>query len=120
VAASNLALLLVTYRSDKDSLDRAKVLIAPFEGSKIPAYEDAVGWVKFKVGLYQQALPLLRAAVQEAPDSVLTRYHLGMAQLQTGDRKEARRNIELAVGSGRPFLGLQDAKDTLSELNHDG
>jgi Tfp pilus assembly protein PilF len=48
------------------------------------------------------------------------RYHLGMAQLKTGDRSDARKNIEGAVTSGRPFLGDQDARNVLSELKHDG
>ena len=119
-AANNLAMLLVSYRSDPESLRRARVLTAGLENSREPAFRDTLGWVKFKSGEYQQALPLLRSAVADSPGSILMRYHLGMVQLKTGDRDDARKNLDMAVSSGRPFLGQQDARHVLDGLKHDG
>ncbi|MBS0379237.1 MAG: tetratricopeptide repeat protein [Proteobacteria bacterium] len=120
VVANNLAMLLVSYRSDAASLARAQSLAKPLESSKNASFQDTAGWVRYKGGEFQQALPLLQAAVAQSPESVLMRYHLGMAQLKTGDRDGARRNIELALDSGRTFLGQQDARNALNELKHDG
>jgi tetratricopeptide (TPR) repeat protein len=119
-AASNLAMLLVTYRTDTASLERAQSLATTLGKANDAAFTDTRGWVMFKSGNYQQALPLLTAAAAHDPESMLKRYHLGMVQLRTGDREAARKNIELAVDSKRPFLGQQDAKNVLVDLKHDG
>jgi tetratricopeptide (TPR) repeat protein len=120
VVASNLAMLLVSYHTDPASLQRARTLTANLRDSGNPTFQDALGWVKFKSGEYRQALPLLQAAAAESPGSMLMRYHLGMAQLKTGDRDAARKNLEAAVTSGRPFLGIGEAKLALSQLTHNG
>src|SRR5262252_4082678 len=84
IAANNLAMLLVTYRKDHSSLDRARDLTAPFANSNVPALLDTRGWVMFKRGDLLQALAALEKASAEAPDSSVIRYHLGMAELQAG------------------------------------
>jgi tetratricopeptide (TPR) repeat protein len=119
-AANNLAMLLVSYRTDQASLERARALTVSLEQTHNPAFQDTLGWIKYKSGQYQQALPLLQAACQQDPQSVLKRYHLGMAQLSTGDRADARKNIELAVASKKHFLGQQDARTALNGLRNDG
>jgi tetratricopeptide (TPR) repeat protein len=119
-AANNLAMLLVSFRNDSASLERARALSAPLEKSTKPDYQDTVGWVKFKSGDYQQALPLLRSAASEVPDSMLMRYHLAMAELKAGDRDQARKDLTKAVSSGRPFLGRDDARSVLDSLKNAG
>lgn len=119
-AASSLALLLASYRSDSRSLMRAKLLASELESSHDPAFEDTVGWVRFKTGDYLQALTVLEEASRGAPSSALVRYHLGMAQLRTGDVEDGRLNIQRAVDSRRPFVGVADAKATLASLGHVG
>ncbi len=115
-AAGSLAMLLVSYRGDSLSLMRAKHLIDSLQDSHDPSLEDDVGWVRFKTGDVEGALVPLQDAASAAPESALFRYHLGMAQLRSGDAQNARLNIKKAVGSGRPFLGVADAKATLASL----
>jgi tetratricopeptide (TPR) repeat protein len=118
-AVSNLAMLLVTYRSDPVSMSRAQNLARPLEQSTNPDFQDTAGWVRFKSGDYRSALTLLQSAAHNAPDSELVRYHLGMAQLRTGDDAAGRSNVQRAVASGRPFLGIAEAKSVVADFKPD-
>jgi Tfp pilus assembly protein PilF len=48
------------------------------------------------------------------------RYHLGMAQLKTGDRASAAKNLEAAVRSGRQFHGAKEAQAALEQIKAAG
>ncbi|HKE94861.1 MAG TPA: tetratricopeptide repeat protein, partial [Povalibacter sp.] len=120
IAANNLAMLLVTYRTDTASLDRAQQLTEKLGSSTEPSLLNTRGWVKFKRGDYQAALDLLAQAVDKSPDSPLLRYHLGMAQLKSGNTDAARENLEAAVKSGRVFMGVKEAQAALDELKRAG
>lgn len=114
--ANNLAMLLVSYRSDQASLDRAQELAAQLASVEEPAILNTRGWVMFKRGEYEGSLPLLQKAVDKAPQSPVMRYHLGMAQLRAGDRLAARENLEAAVAAGKPFSGAKEAQAALDEI----
>ena len=116
VAANNLAMLLVTHRTDAKSLARAGELSSRFEKSTNPALLDTYGWVLYKRGQYAAAVPPLEKAAKQAATAQELRYHLGMAQLKTGKRDEARANLEAAtVGSPR-YQGVEDARAALAGL----
>jgi tetratricopeptide (TPR) repeat protein len=115
-AANNLAMLLVTYRKDRASLDRARQLAARLSNSKNPALVDTWGWVLYKRGEYADAIRALQEAVDESSHSPPLLYHLAMAQLKTGDRDVARSTLEEALRSGTPFSGSDEAKQVLTEL----
>ena len=117
VAANNLAMLLATYRTDPASLDRAKDLSARFANSANPSYLDTYGWVLFKRGDAADSVPVLSKVVAAAPDAILSRYHLGMAQWAPGDGADARDNLSRAVSSGTQFVGLDEARATLVKLS---
>jgi tetratricopeptide (TPR) repeat protein len=120
VAANNLAMLLVTYRTDPASLEKAQQLTEKFSSSSEPSLLNTRGWVKFKRGDYQGALGLLAQAVDKSPDSPVMRYHLGMAQLKNGDAGAARENLEAAVKSGRAFMGSKEAQAALDQIKQSG
>ena len=115
-AANNLALLLVTHRSDAASLARAGELTARFKDSTSPGLLDTYGWVAFKRGEATEAAAALERATTLAPDAPELRYHLGMAQLELGRRDEARKNLEAAVQAGRDFPGLAEAREALGSF----
>lgn len=114
--ANNLALLLVTYRTDQASLDRAKQLAARFAESSNATLLDTYGWVLYKHGEATASVPVLARVVAKSPNAVLARYHLGMAQSQAGDPADARDNLTRAVNSGAQFSGLEEAKATLERI----
>jgi tetratricopeptide (TPR) repeat protein len=116
VAANNLAMMLVTYKRDSASLDRAKQLSAHFAGSANPSYLDTYGWVLYKLGETAASVPVLESVVAKAPNEPVARFHLGMAQSRAGSSAEARDNLQRAVNSGAKFAGLEEAKDQLAKL----
>jgi tetratricopeptide (TPR) repeat protein len=115
-AANNLAMLLVTYKKDQASLDRARDLTNTFTASDNGALLDTVGWVRFKRGEYQDALPTLERALQQAPNSKVIRFHLAMAQLQLGLKDRARANLESVLTGADSFQGADEARIVLASL----
>ena len=120
IALHNLATLLSSYRSDPASLERAAQLVAAIGAADDPRVLDTRGWIAFRSGDYAQAVPLLQQALERVPDSPLLHYRLGMAQYKSGDAAGARRNLEVAVKSGRGFPGVDDARATLATLRRSG
>jgi tetratricopeptide (TPR) repeat protein len=116
IAANNLAMLLVTHKSDQVSLDRAKLLAARFAASSNPAYLDTYGWVLYKRGEGAAAVAALQNSLTKVPDSPLLLYHLGMAQAMAGESGAARDSLTHALKSGANFTGKDEAKATLDKL----
>jgi len=116
IAANNLAMLLVTYRKDPASLDRARELAAPFANSDVGALLDTHGWVLFKRGEVLAALSALQKASAEDPDSKVILYHLGMAQLKAGQPEKALASLEAALAGGASFAGTDEARLALTQL----
>jgi tetratricopeptide (TPR) repeat protein len=106
----------VTYRDDPQSRERAAVLSAPLKASRIASYVNTAGWVSYQLGRYEEAIPLLRKASEQEPDSPLFRYHLAMAQLKIGQVADAKSNLETALKSNARFPGDDDARSTLEQL----
>jgi len=116
IAANNLAMLLVTYKRDAASVDRAKSLSARFAESSNPSFLDTYGWVLFKHGEAASSVLVLERVVSKAPDAPVALYHLGMAQSEAGRAAQALGNLTRAVNSGQKFSGLDEAKATLDKL----
>ncbi|MFO1436379.1 MAG: tetratricopeptide repeat protein, partial [Gammaproteobacteria bacterium] len=114
VVANNLAMLLVDHKPD--SLERAKKLIGPLKEANNPAFLDTVGWVQFKTGDIDAAIPNLEQAVRAAPDAGVLQYHLGMAYMKKGNKDGALAALKKAVESKEPYTGLDEAKGALKEL----
>ena len=120
LGANNLAMLLVTYRSDAGSLKRAGELAARFAQSKNADYLDTRGWVLLKQGRAPEAVPVLEQAVAVAPDVAATRYHLALAQFAAGQKQVARDNLERALRANKDFDGVTDARAKLAEWKQAG
>ena len=120
IAANNLAMLLATYRKDDKSLARAEELAGRFAKSPNPAFLDTYGWVLYARGKYAEAVPVLAAAVKKASEAQVLQYHLGMAQLQAGDRSAARASLELAVKGDARYPGVEEARAALANLKKAG
>lgn len=120
VASRNLAMLLLNYRDDRASVQRATQLAENLAGSTEPAMLEARGWAKYKNGDFQGAVNLLRDAAASGTDSATVRYHLGMAQLRAGDKAGARESLQAALDHGKPFFGIDEARSTLDQLKQSG
>ncbi len=116
LAANNLAMLLVTYKTDPESLDRALAVSREFDSSQDATLLDTHGWVRFKRGEYEDALTALEQAETRAPDSRVIRYHLGMTELQLGHLDRARAALEFAVAGPATFVGSSEARSALATL----
>jgi tetratricopeptide (TPR) repeat protein len=114
--ANNFAMLLITYRKDQPSLDRAKELSARFATSTNVAFLDTYGWVLYKRGESAAAIAALQTASAKMPDSPVLLYHLGMAQASAGQADAARENLSRSLKSGKNFAGMDEAKATLEKL----
>jgi tetratricopeptide (TPR) repeat protein len=116
VAANNLAMLLVTYKGDQASLDRAKTLSTRFANSTNAAFLDTYGWVLYKRGESAAAVIALQSSAAKTPNSPVLLYHLGMAQAKAGQAAAARDSLTRSLQSGRQFSGMDEAKATLENL----
>ena len=108
VAANNLAMLLVTYKTDTASLDRARTLTVRFDLSDNASLLDTTGWVHFKRHEYQDAVAVLERAADRSPDSQVIRSHLDMARAALATAAPAR--VPRMSLQGDPVHGLEQQK----------
>ncbi|HZC68506.1 MAG TPA: tetratricopeptide repeat protein, partial [Nitrospirales bacterium] len=78
---------------------------------------DTLGWVYLKLGRGDEAVRILRQAVEKAPKQPVFNYHLGMAYFRGGEATPARLYLEKAVHAGKAFPGLEEARTVLTALN---
>lgn len=116
LAANNLASLLTDHKGDKASLERAKILAAPFENSNQPALMDTLGWIYYKLGEIDRALPLLKKASAAAPTAAVLHYHLGMAYYKSGNKAAAKTELTQAFASDPKLAGADEGRAILKGL----
>jgi cellulose synthase operon protein C len=97
VAANNLASLLSENRDDKASLDKAHSLAAGLRESKIPQFNDTLGWISYRRDDYVNAVALLEKAVAALPEMPEVRYHLGMSYAAVGRTDKAMDQLNAAL-----------------------
>jgi tetratricopeptide (TPR) repeat protein len=97
VAANNLASLLSDHRSDKASIDRAQTLAVMLRKSQVPQFKDTLGWISYRQGDLNAAVPQLQDAATALPDVALIHYHLGMAYLGVGQNAKASDEFKIAL-----------------------
>ena len=114
--STNLAMLLANNKTDRASLDRARDLAAPFVNTNDGNLLDTNGWVHFKRAEYTDALSVLQRAAERQPNSKEIRYHLGMAELLTGQKDRARTDLESALSGAAKFSGAEEARTVLASL----
>jgi len=116
---NNLGALIADYRQDEDSLKYALDLVEQAELDKTdnPAFLDTVGWLHYRLGNFDQAIPYLEQAVDAADQVPVLRYHLGMAYKAVGNKGGALEQLSRAVNETQDdFTGIEDARSALEEL----
>lgn len=61
-----------------------------------PLVEDSVGWIYYRLGKYDSAVPVLQRSLQSV-DRPVVHYHLAAALMKNGDSVRGRREYDLAV-----------------------
>lgn len=116
LASNNLAMLLIDYRGDDQSLNRASVLVEHLKDINNPAYQDTIGWLLYKQDKVREAIPYLEKAMAASPDNIGFNYHLGMAYFKDGNKEAARQPLTIATDTDRKYLGIEEARKTLESL----
>jgi tetratricopeptide (TPR) repeat protein len=116
VYQNNLALLLITYRTDAESLRKADSLAERLTGLNSPAFLDTRGWVKYKTGSSAAAAAILQQAVDALPEEPSIRYHLAVVQNSLSDHTGARENLTKALSITRPFAERPAAEALLQQV----
>lgn len=65
-----------------------------------PNVNDTLGWVYYKQGMYQSAIPVLQAAVTRVPKVAEFHYHLGLVYLAAGQAAQAHTSLQTALNLG--------------------
>ena len=97
LAINNLASLLLDYRTDKESLDRAYSLAEQLKNSNVPQFQDTLGWAQYQRGDFKTAVATLERAQAKLPNLGSIRYHLGMSYIATGQAEQATEQLKAAL-----------------------
>jgi tetratricopeptide (TPR) repeat protein len=115
-SSSNLASLYANHGGSlSEALDLAQK--AKAQQPDDAGVNDALGWVYYRQGLYNSALPVLEAAVGKNPKSPKYQFHLGMAYLAAGQPSQARAPLQSALQGG---LSTEDTKMAQGALQKAG
>jgi pentatricopeptide repeat protein len=97
LAINNLVSLLLDYRSDTASLDRAFSLAEMLKNSSVPQFMDTVGWAQYRRGDFKGAVSTLEAAAEKLPDLAAAHYHLGMSYAAAGMPEKSAEQLKMAL-----------------------
>lgn len=81
-----------------------------------PDFADTLGWLLWKKGDAQGALPVLEQAHATEPASGEISYHLALVLNALGRKADAKQVIQAALAKDKTFLDAADAKKLLQEL----
>jgi tetratricopeptide (TPR) repeat protein/membrane associated rhomboid family serine protease len=106
------------YATTNTKLDGAITLAQQaVEAEREPTYLDTHGWLYYKTGRYEDALPLFREALERDPDNAQTYlYHLGATLYKLGRIAEAREALRKATEPGLDFDEYEQAAALLQEI----
>lgn len=96
IVVNNLASLLADFRTDKASLDKARMLSQRLASVDVPQFKDTVGWISYQTGDYRTALLNLEQAVEKLPNLALARYHLALTYIALKRHNDAREQLQKA------------------------
>jgi tetratricopeptide (TPR) repeat protein len=112
LAANNLAASLAETGGNLDeALKFAQ--IAREAAPRDTNVADTLGWIYYKKGLIDTALPLIAEAAGKAKNNATIRFHYGMALAKKGNQKEAAEELKAALSLDPKFPGADEARKTL-------
>jgi len=84
---------------------------------EVASITDTLGWVMYKRGNYQSAVPLLEECVQKSQDSAKFRLHLGLTLFMAGQKARAKQQLQAALHMNLDAIDAQKAHQALTEIN---
>jgi len=114
-ALNNLAYLYAERLNDVDKAYDLARKARELQGQD-PTVGDTFGWVLYKRGDYQQALPILQASAEKAADNPEIQFHLGMTAYMMGQTDLAKVALQKAVRATKDFPGKDESKRRLALL----
>ena len=114
-ALNNLAYL---YTERLNNLDKAYDLARKAREllGQDASVGDTFGWVLYRRGDYQQALPVLQESAGKAIDNPEIQFHLGMAAYMMGQTDLARVALRKAATATKDFADKEESKRRLALL----
>jgi tetratricopeptide (TPR) repeat protein len=114
-ALNNLAYLYTEQLSDPNKAYELASKARQLAGQDA-SVGDTFGWVLYKRGDYQQALPILQESAGKAADNPVIQFHLGMTAYMMGQTDLARVALRKAANAARDFPGKDESKRRLALL----
>jgi len=81
-----------------------------------PAVQDTLGWILVEQGDTTRGIDLLRKATTTVPASAEIHYHLALGLIKSGDKVQARKELEQVLSTGKNFSKLEEARTLLKQL----
>lgn len=116
IVVNNLAALLLDQSTNDADHQRALEMAKRFADSNQPALVDTLGWAYYRNGDYPSAVRYLEVATRGGERIAVLRYHLGMAYWKNQNPVGARAELEQALELAQDFVGIDEARATLEEL----
>jgi putative PEP-CTERM system TPR-repeat lipoprotein len=113
LALNNLAWL---YQQEKNPLSLEYAEKAHQAAAENPIILDTLGWILVEQGNTSRGVPLLQKAVSLAPQAEDIRYHLAFGLAKSGDKTQARKELEQLLASGKNFQSIDQAKALLKQM----
>ena len=119
VVANNLASLLSTVRDDDESLERASRIASRLKDTESPYLQDTYGWIQYRNGNAEEALPYLEQAASALQGDPRVQYHLGVVYGALGRKDEAVAQLQLAMERAGPLADqklVDEIQNKLTEV----
>ncbi|HSY29915.1 MAG TPA: tetratricopeptide repeat protein, partial [Burkholderiaceae bacterium] len=104
------------YQQEKDPRATATAEQALQLAADSPVIMDTLGWILIEQGDTTRGLPLLKKAATLAPTAMDIHYHLASGLVKSGDKANARQELEQLLASGKKFPEEADARALLKQL----
>ncbi len=114
-AANNLAYVLAEQDTNlNEALELAEK--AKEKMPDDPRVADTLGWVYYKMGLYDAAIREFSISMEKLPGNPTVQYHMGMAYYKKGDMKRAENALEKAFELDANFENSDEAREILTRI----
>ena len=105
-----------SYKEDAESLERAWAVGRRLRDVDVPPVQDTYGWLLFRRGQIQEALPYLETAAAGLPSDPLVQVHLGRAYVALDRPEEALQQMQKAVDIAGPADTRPQIVEARSEI----